>query len=519
MSKYASRKPNNSKQKIMELKDLFYAWVPVWVKLPVLFLIFFTVLTCNGVYLGNTTDMYSGLGVYPEPFTEAANALYIGLGAGLLIEMRLLRRFSNKTLLLYGLSVMLLMNLVCMFTSNPGVMVAASLILGFCKVPALVEAYVIWLVIWSKKLDTRRLYPFVYATALPGIYFVTWATSRLAYTYNWRYAYIAVLMLIGLTILLSLIFVENHPIRRIFPLYQMDWLGLLLLLSTLLLVNYIVVYGKVEDWFESDRIKGACLLIPVTFFAFIRRELRIKRPLVPLHILGSLNFNKGQFFFLLLGVFLPSSIQSGFTGGILRFEAFRNTELNLYLIPSVLVGAAFAFCWYFYKKSPDVLLFTGFLSFTIYYVLLYQRLATGLGLDDFWLLSIFKGLAVILLYICIGLYTIAAFPLQDVFTASGFVLITRSFLGSGIFTGLYSYFIYAGTVRHLDHLADLTATGDYVQTESPAAYLRTIQQQATLASFKELTGYIILFGLLILTGIGISIVYRILTKRQWIINK
>src|SRR5882757_1966208 len=137
----------------MELKDLFYKWVPVWVKLPVLFIFFFVVLTANGVYLGNSTDMYSGLGVYSEPFTAAYNAVYIGMGLGLMVEVRLKRRFSSKTLLLWGFAMMLF--------------------------------------VWSKKLDTSRLYPFVYGLALGGIYFITWFTASLAGVYNWRYAYLA----------------------------------------------------------------------------------------------------------------------------------------------------------------------------------------------------------------------------------------------------------------------------------------------------------------------------------------
>jgi MFS family permease len=503
----------------MELKDLFYSWVPIWVKLPVLFLLFFTTLNCNAIYLGNTTDMFSGLGVYSEHFTEAANAVYIGMGIGVMLEVRLKRRFSNKTLLLYGLTVMLLMNLVCMSTDNPEVVVGACLVLGFSKMAALLECYFIWLAIWSKKLDTHRLYPFVYFTALPGNYLVTWVTTTLAYNFNWRYAYIAVLLLILLCLLLAIIFVENHPLKRIYPLYQMDWQGVLLLLSTLLLFNYIAVYGKVEDWFESDRIKGAMVLLPVAFFAFIHRELRIKRPFVPLRILRSANFKKGLFFFLVLGVFLPSSIQSAFTGGILHFEAYRNTELNLYMIPAMLVGAVLSFCWYYYKKDPDILLFAGFLAFTAYYFLLYQRLATGLGLEDFWLPSLMKGFAIIVLYICIGLYTVASFPLTDLFTASGFMLITRSAIGSGLFTGLYSYFIYAGTVRHIDRLAGLSATGDYVQSETAAAYSRTIRQQASLAAFKELTGWILLFGMLILTCLAISIIFRALLNKSRIFNR
>src|ERR1700761_7002171 len=123
----------------MELKDLFYKWVPVWVKLPVLFIFFFVVLTANGVYLGNSTDMYSGLGVYPEPFTAAYNAVYIGMALGLLVEWRLKLRFSSKALLLWGFSVMLLVNAINMWTDNPALMIMACLVLGFTKMSALME--------------------------------------------------------------------------------------------------------------------------------------------------------------------------------------------------------------------------------------------------------------------------------------------------------------------------------------------------------------------------------------------
>ncbi|HXO76164.1 MAG TPA: hypothetical protein VN824_13025, partial [Puia sp.] len=150
----------------------FYKWVPGWIRLPVLFLLFFVILTCNGVYLGNSTDMSSGLGVYPEPFTAAYNAVYIGMGLGLAAEFRLKMRFTGKTLLLWGFTMMGLMNLVCMWTDNPSMIIGACLVLGFTKISALIEVYVVWLAIWSRKMDKSRFYPFVYFTALGGVYFV-----------------------------------------------------------------------------------------------------------------------------------------------------------------------------------------------------------------------------------------------------------------------------------------------------------------------------------------------------------
>ena len=67
----------------MELNQIFYEWVPKYVRYAILLLMVFVALCANGVYLGITTDMYSDLGVYAEPYTMASNALYIGMGAGI----------------------------------------------------------------------------------------------------------------------------------------------------------------------------------------------------------------------------------------------------------------------------------------------------------------------------------------------------------------------------------------------------------------------------------------------------
>src|SRR6202012_2635665 len=332
----------------MELKDLFYKWVPVWVRLLVLLIFFFVVLTANGVYLGNSTDMLSGLGVYSEPFTAAYNAVYIGMGLGLMVEVRLKQRFTSQTLLIWGFTMMLLVNLINMNTDSPVLMIVGCLVLGFTKMAALMEIYIMWLVVWSKKLDTSRLYPFVYGLALGGVYFITWLTANLANVYNWRYAYLAEIAMILVCLLLALIFAENNKLRRRLALYQMDILGLLLLAGLFMLMNYVVVYGRVENWWESADITAASILIPMILLAFLAREFTVRRPLLPFGQLKKKSLYKGLFFFFILGIFLPSSIQGTFTAGVLDFENIRNAELNLYLIPGVEVAAVFCFFWYYY---------------------------------------------------------------------------------------------------------------------------------------------------------------------------
>src|SRR6476620_10598680 len=115
----------------MEVNQIFYAWVPKYVRYAILLLMVFVVLCANGVYLGITTNMYSDLGVYSEPYTMATNALYIGMGIGFLFVIRFAVRFSGKVGVIVGFVMMLLMNIICATTSNPFLAVAATVVLGF----------------------------------------------------------------------------------------------------------------------------------------------------------------------------------------------------------------------------------------------------------------------------------------------------------------------------------------------------------------------------------------------------
>jgi predicted MFS family arabinose efflux permease len=123
----------------MEFYDLFYKWVPIYIRLPILTLLYFVLLTANGVYTGNTTDTSSGLGVYSEPYTMAYYSIYIGMSIGSMTNIRFRERFSGKSLLLGGFLVMLVMNATCATTNNPYLTVFCCLLLGIGKLPPLLK--------------------------------------------------------------------------------------------------------------------------------------------------------------------------------------------------------------------------------------------------------------------------------------------------------------------------------------------------------------------------------------------
>lgn len=485
----------------MELYDLFFKWVPVWVRLPVLFILFFVILTANGIFLGNSGDISNDLGVYSEVYTQSFNAIYIGMGLGLLLDLRLKMRFSSKQLLMFGLCSLLILNTICATTGNTSVFIIACLLIGFTKMMALTEIYVIWMIVWSKQMDTSRMYPFVYFTALAGLHFMTWLTSVLAFEYNWRFAYIWVLILIVVCIICVIIFVEKHQLKKKIPFYQVDMIGLILLATSMMLLNFAVVNGRVEDWFNSGSII-ACFWGGIScFILFLLRQLNIKRPIFDLSLLRRRNLRFGLFLFILLGFFSVSTFQSSFSAGTLRYESMRNMELNLYMVPGILSGCILCYFWYYFSLDADILIITGFLSFVAYHWIMYLSLSNQFALTDFWLPSILKGFGTALIYIAVGLYTNKKLPLTLVMTGAGAMIIVRSFIGSGVCGALYGFWFYQERIRHFEQLALQTDQASVPGGQGGvSAYFVTLQQQASLAASKEITGYIIISGL-VLTGL------------------
>ncbi len=500
----------------MQIFPLFYKWVPKIVQLLLLLIFFFVILVCNGVFLGNTTDMYSSLGEYAEYYTQAYNAMYVGMGLGMIVAVRLKMRFTSKALLLYGLVCMLLMNVICATSNNPVIIVAACLFLGFSKTAALIEVFIIWLFVWSKKGDTSRMYPFVYFLALSGLYFTTWLMAKFAYNYDWRHAYLWIVIFILSCILFTVIFVENHPLKRPLPLYQMDWIGLILITAGMMLIDYIVVWGKVEDWFNSNKIIAAFFLLLISLLVFISRSLQIKRPVIDLAMFKQRTFRVGLIHFILLGLFIPSTFQSAFSGSILRYETLQNVELNLYLIPGIFIGAVLCFIWYYRKWPSTLLIFLGFLFFVVYHVIMYNSFSLNFDIKDFWPPSIIKGFSMVVLYISVGLYTTNKFEISTVMSGAGIVIIVRSFLGSGIFTALYGYWLYTGRQEHFNHLAGMIDNNDALLKElgGSAGIYRSLQEQAILTTSKEISGYIIITGAIILAGMIAAFIFSAINRRM-----
>lgn len=481
----------------MDPKDAFYGWFPSILRLPVLFILLFALLTANGIFPGNFMEMSNDLGVYPENFTLAYNSLFIGISVGLLIEARLKQRFTNKTLLILGLTGMIAMNVITASTHNPVIIATASFFLGVLKVSAYAEIFLVWLFVWSPSRSPARVYPFLFFIVLAGSNLVNWVMARVAYAYNWRYAYLTVIILLLVCLLMVLLFIKKQPLKRPVPLYQMDRPGLLLLVCSMQLLNYAFVYAMVEDLFHSLKIQWALLGSLITFIWFIKRELRARHPLIPMKLFRQKNLAGGLLVFLIAGMFSPPTVQLSYTTIILKYDMVQNMQLNLYMIPGITAACVLSYWWYYQSRDPLFIMFSGFAAMVIYQALLFKGFAVDFPMNGFWWPSIAKGFGTAALFISYGLYTISNFEPARIMTVAGIMVMVRSFVANAFFTSVYSYILYALRTSYLQQMIAGTA-GNNPDTGvlTPTAQLRYYTERASLVAAKELTGYILSVGIL-----------------------
>lgn len=117
---------------------------------------------------------------------------------------------------------------------------------------------------------------------------------------------------------------------------HMDWLGIALLWTSLIALQYVLEEGQADDWFESPLIVVAMLVFAFAAVAFIARELTAEVPAVNLRLFkdrtyttGSLA-SAGMFGVMMSGMFLLPLFMQELLG-------FTATQSGLALMPRTLI--------------------------------------------------------------------------------------------------------------------------------------------------------------------------------------
>lgn len=408
---------------------LFKHWVSEWLARSVIFAILMTCLFSFALYSSPVTVM-GYYGVAPTDVQYAMVLIYGSTVTFLALDSRIVKYFTSRKYLLIGLATNGICTLICFHSKSWPLFLVCQFAQGITC--ALLSGIVLHLVF--PRLHSTRARVIGYTILYAGIQisiplYSIYCSMVLHYLdFNWLF-YGANILLLLLTATVLITMDAQARLHKKIPLYQVDWIGYLFYTSFVLLLGYILIYGRQLGWFSSTVICQLVLAAVCILILFISREMRLKRPLINLRIFKAKNFVIGL---LLLFVFYLFKGSTGLTYS--HLETILKTD-PLHTIPiwlAVISGTVLSM----YVTARFILLGThlirmiivGFIIMGLYYTYMLLFISVTGSTADFILPMFIYGIATGVLFVPIVTFTASAAPAKIAVNASMIGILAR-FIG------------------------------------------------------------------------------------------
>lgn len=480
----------------------------------------------NSTYLANINETVGGKALTDEDIKMIFYASMIGLTMVFPLLFRFKFRFPSRTILLVCSSVVILGNIAALYCNNVFVLILISFILGFFRMMGTFECFSSINLIITPTRDFSVFYPFIYMIILGSIQFSGLINADISYALNWKYMYVLIVSL-QLSFMI-IIFTLMRPIllmKRI-PLYQIDWLGMLLWTVVIFLVSFIAEYGERLDWFYSRYIRiatGSCIILLI---CAIQRMTGLKRPFIMPEAFAYRNVIKSLVLLFLLELFISTNtvIMNAYLGGFLEYNMEHINSLNWIVVVGIVLGTALSYYWLHVRGGGyKVAFFGGFACLVLYHFILYFTFQHSVAKADLYIPYFLYGIGYIVLYIAIALYAADRVPFPHFFATLCILGFVRSGIGMPVADSIThnlwhhiqekNVMLLSSGMDTVDPTTNLLygyvfngAIGagrsiEQAQSMATSALYGNVYKQAMLLSWKDIYGWYTLFGALVLLGI------------------
>ncbi|GCB33893.1 MFS transporter [Bacteroides faecalis] len=496
-------------------------WVPDWLGLLSLFIIILPITMLNGSYTGSTLEVSNTLGTNSEDISMGYYAASTGMAIAYPIIPKVLAAVSVKFLLLTDLLLQFFLSWICARSQNADILIVCSFAIGFLK-----GFLMLWFIrhakmIFSPKDVRSEFYSYFYPLVFSGGQVSMLITAQLAYHYNWKYMYYFMMLLILVSILLVIVcFRHNRPIKSV-PMSELHIREMFIISIGLLMLMYVINYGKVLDWMASPKICLYIVIAPMLIALFIWIQHRSTTPYVSLAPLYQPKAIIGYFYMMLVMFFSTSTtLLTNYLSIILRVDTTHTYSLYIFLLPGYVIGAFICFWWFRWQRWRFRFLVAGGMTcFVIFFGSLYFGISPQSTYDMLYLPIFFRGLGMLALIIAFALFAVEDMDPKLLLSNAFFLIIFRSVLAPVMATSLYSNVLYRLEQKYMYSLSEtITATdplaasrytqslnsaiaqghgyNEAVQIATNSLY-GTLQQQSLLLALKEILGYLLVISIII----------------------
>ena len=489
-------------------------WVPDWLATVSLVLIMLPVTMLNGSYTGSMLEVSNTLGTNTEDITMGYYAASVGMAIAYPIVPKILGAFSSKALLIIDLSLQLLLSWLCARSQHADTLIVCSFFIGFLK-----GFLMLWCIRRIKKIfspqDVRSefyayFYPLVFGLGQLSMII----TAELAYHYDWKYMYYFMMLLLLVALLIvSVCYRHDRPIRAL-SIHELHIREMFIISTGLLMLMYLLNYGKVLDWMSSPRICFYIVLAPALIAFFIWTQHHTRTPYVNLAPLYQPKAIVGYLYMMIVMFFSTSTtLLTNYMTSILKVDATHTYTLYIYLLPGYILGAFICFWWFRWQRWRFRFLIAGGMAcFALFFGMLYFGISPDSTYESLFSPIFIRGVGMLTLIIAFALFAVEELNPKYLIYNAFFLIATRSALAPIMATSFYSNLLYrlqqkyfhtlSGHFSELDPLAaeqySSTLSHSMIQGHGYAEATQmatqnlytTLQQQSLLLALKEILGWL-----------------------------
>lgn len=519
----------------------FYNWVPKPVGIIILLFFFLPILSVGGVYSVNSTEMMSGLGIISEHIQFANFVTSIGMAAfaPFLYELVCIRR--EKLMCIGGFALMYVFSYVCAKTDSIFLLALCSLLTGFLRM-VLMMVNLFTLIKYAFGMEaTRNITPGMEPKDAAGwdkldiekcvsqpvvyLFFMilgqmgTALTAWLAFEYEWKYVYYFMMGILLLSILILFITMPNHGFTGRFPINFRKFGNVTAFCISLTCITYVLVYGKVLDWYDDQSICWATAVSILFAGIFLYMDATRRSSYFILGALRLRTIRMGALLYLLLMIINSSAMFVNVYAGVgMHLDNLQNASLANWCMVGYFIGALISIVlgskgvhlkYLFALGFFFLVLSAGFMYFEVQTAGLYERMKYPV---------IIRTIGMMILYALTAAYANQRMPFKYLSTWICIMLTVRMVLGPGIGGAIYSNVLQE---RQQHYITRYAQNVDLVNPEASSSYSNTvqgmqyqgkseteahnmvamsvkgrIQVQATLSAVKEMAGWTIYAGVI-----------------------
>lgn len=502
---------------------MFRHWVPNWLQVTVAIIILIPIMLVNGAYTGSNIDISSYLGVVSEDINMAYYASSVGMAVAYLVIPKVKPVATAKTIILIVLLFQVLLSLICATTAYIEVIIVCSFFIGYFKAFSMLETIIILTPHFSPSNTRNEFYAKFYPITLICGQLSLVLTAEFAYLYNWQYMYYFLILMLLIAIIAVVICMSFARRLLRIPYKDIDWISLFLISVCFMAIIYVATYGKMKDWFASDGIIFAIVLIPLTGWLFVRRQFTDK-PFLDMSVLKNRNSVTVYILSFVLMFYVSFSILvSSYTTNVLHLDSAHVNELYLYMIPGFIVGSVICYYWFLKEIRMAWLIFIGFACFTLSLGILYFKIMPGGLYEDMYLLMFLRGVGMLVLFVAFAIYGIYGLSPKQMIYNGFFLIASRSAIAPAVSASVISNWLYqlqqkntGVLIQNVDMQNEVAASRFTSSVNSALAQgwsiedahrlatntlYQTVQIEAVTVSIKTIAGWMLIFSLILLVGI------------------